>query len=262
MRSIRNRSRLAPLPGSLLLLSVAATVAPVAVASSSDIDPEATRLLERSTSYLARQERFTVDTHSTLEVVLETGQKIQFDHAVSLSLQRPNKLRAERFGDLVDQVFYYDGTSLTLHNPDDGYYATIPAPDTLEGMLDFAREKLNIVAPAGDLVYQDAYDILMEDVTSAIVVGKSAINGIPCDHLAFRKDHVDWQIWIQQGVSPVPRRLVITSRDLPEAPQFTVEMRHWDLAPVLTDDLFMFAPTPGAQEIDFLTIERSDSSSQ
>jgi len=69
-------------------------------------------------------------------------------------VERPNKLRAARTGDLVDQVFYYDGESLTLHDPHDNYYAMIAAPGTLEAMLDFAREKLDVVAPAGDLLYR------------------------------------------------------------------------------------------------------------
>jgi hypothetical protein len=69
------------------------------------------------------------------------------------SRQRPNKLRAERTGDLVNQVFVYDGKSLTLYNPQDK--VQVAAPDTLEGMLDFARTKLDIVAPASDLLDAD-----------------------------------------------------------------------------------------------------------
>ena len=55
------------------------------------------------------------------------------------------------------------------------------APGTLEGMLDFARDKLDIVAPAGDLLYQNAYDVLMQDVTAAFVVGQSVVEGVRCE---------------------------------------------------------------------------------
>ena len=168
--------------------------------------------------FLASQKQFSVETRSSLEVVLVSGQKIQFDHTARQSVQRPNKLRAERTGDLVDQVFYYDGKSLTLHNPSEKYYATVAAPGTLEEMLDFARSTLDIVAPAGDLVYKNAYEILMTDVTSGFVVGKGVVEGVRCDHLAFRAPHVDWQIWIQEGSQPLPRKLVITTRDVVNAP--------------------------------------------
>lgn len=240
-----------------LLLVTAALFVQVAVGQPQGIEPEARALLETSTRYLAGQERFSVRADSTIEVVLLSGQKIQFDHAASMAVARPNRLRAERVGDLVEQVFFYDGESLTLHNPDDNYYATVAAPDTLEGMLDFARESLDIVAPAGDLVYANAFDILMQDVTSGFVVGKSIVNGVPCSHLAFRSPHADWQIWIQEGSSPLPRKLVITSTDVPNAPQFAVVMSDWDLAPVFDAQTFVFQPPDDARRIDFLPATNS-----
>ncbi|WP_428442364.1 DUF2092 domain-containing protein [Photobacterium sagamiensis] len=96
--------------------------------ANADTYQQAKSLLKKSTTYFARQKRFSVDTRSTIEVVLYSGQKIQFDQAASLSVQRPDKLRAECHGDLVDQIFYYDGQSLTLYNPQDKYYATVSAP--------------------------------------------------------------------------------------------------------------------------------------
>lgn len=246
----------------ICLLVCSAMLSCMALAEAKGVDADAAAYLRTSTSYLAAQTRFVTDAHSTIEVVLQSGQKLQLHHNVRLTLQRPNKLRVERAGDLVDQVFYYDGQSLTLYNPDDNYYATLPAPDTLEGMLDFARESLDIVAPAGDLVYTDAFDILMEDVTSGFVVGRSLIDGVPCVHLAFRSPHADWQIWIQEGTSPLPRRMVITSLDVLNAPQFTVEMANWDLAPVISEQIFAFEPPPGARSIDFLLQDRDAASGQ
>lgn len=236
-----------------LVLFLVAQLPYTMAAEPAGVDPQARVLLEASTRYLAGQQRFTVDTQSTIEAVLESGQKIQFDHSVSLAIRRPDRFRAHRVGDLVDQHFYYDGRSLTLHNPDDAYYATLPAPATLEAMLDFLREELDIVAPAGDLLYRDAAGILLQDVTSGFVVGKSMVNGVRCDHLAFSDGHTDWQIWIQEGSSPLPRRFVITSRDVLSAPQFSVQMTRWDLAPVLDDPLFEFSPPEGARQIEFLS---------
>ena len=223
-----------------------------ALAQPTGIEPEAVKLLKASTGFLAAQKQFTVDTRSSLEVVLKSGQKIQFIHAAKQSLQRPNKLRAERVGDLVDQVFYYDGKTLTLQNPQDKVYATLAAPNTIEAMLDFAREKLDIVAPAADLVYGDAYNILMTDVTSGFVVGKSVIEGVRCVHLAFSAPHVDWQIWIQEGSQPLPRKLVITTKDVINSPQFDVVMTKWNLAPKFTAQTFTFEPGKGMRRVEFL----------
>jgi hypothetical protein len=235
-----------------LVLLLAAGLPQTAVAQPAEVSPQAAKLLKASTDFLACQQQFSVDTESSIEVVLASGQKIQFDHTARVSVERPNKFRAERTGDLVDQVFYYDGETLTLHNPVGNYYARIAAPGTLEEALDFMREKLDIVAPASDLLYKNAYDILMQEVTSGFVVGKGTVDGVRCDHLAFRAPHVDWQIWIEEGDRPLVRKLVITTRDKLNAPQFTVVTKNWNLEPEFSAATFSFAPPKCPQEVEFV----------
>ena len=208
--------------------------------------------MKASTDYLASQKQFKAETRNTLEVVLTSGQKIELNHSARVSVQRPDKLRAERTGDLVDQVFVYDGKSLTLHNPRDQAYAQVAAPDTLEAMLEFAYTKLDIVAPAGDLLSKNAFNLLMDGVTDGFLVGKAMIEGVRCDHLAFRAPHVDLQVWIEEGAQPLPRKLIITTRDLTNAPQFAVTLTKWELEPVFDAQTFSFVPPAGVTKVDFL----------
>lgn len=232
------------------LLSIGALPA-AALAQPAGIDPQATAILKRSLDYLAGLKAFSVDTTSTIEMVLTSGQKIQFDNAAVASVQRPDKLVARRKGDLVNQSFYYDGKNLSLYNPDQKVYATVAAPNTLEAMIDFARDSLDIIVPAGDLLYRNALELLTADVQSGFVVGKGVVGGVRCDHLAFRNADVDWQIWIQEGAKPLPRKYVITSTQVAGAPQFAV-LASWNTAPKFADGTFVFAPAKGAQRIDFL----------
>jgi hypothetical protein len=218
------------------------------------VDPKALAMLKRSTDYLAGLKQFSVDTHATIEAVLDSGQKLMFDNAASVTVQRPNKLVARRKGDLVNQIFYYDGKTLTLSNPDQKVFATVAAPGTLEEMLDYARDSLNIIAPAGDLLYKNVFELLTKDAKSGIVVGKSVVGGVRCDHLAFRGPEVDWQIWIQEGAQPLPRRYVVTSTQVPGAPQFATLLSNWNTAPKLTDGTFAFTPPKGASKIEFLRL--------
>jgi hypothetical protein len=237
---------------------VLATVLPQTVpAQPAGIDPQAEKLLKASTAFLAGQKRFSVETRNTIEVVLASGQKLQFGTASTGWVQRPNRMRAERKGDLVDQLFLYDGKSLTLYNPGQKYYATVAAPGTLEQTLDFARTSLDIIAPGSDLLYANAYQILMDNVTSGFVVGKSVVEGARCDHLAFRGAGVDWQIWIQEGAQPLPRKWVITSTDIAGSPQFEVVMTKWNLAPQFGEKTFAFTPGKGARKVDFLPLGKS-----
>ncbi len=239
----------------VLLVALVAVAAPPAEAQGTGVDMEARRHLRRMTDYLAGLQQFSVDAQSTLEAVLASGQKIQFVMEASAEVRRPDKLHAERKSDLVSQAFYYDGKSMTLYNPSDKVYATVPAPDTIEGTLDFARDRLDIVAPAGDLLYRNAFELLMQATTSGSVVGKAMIGGVQCDHLAFRGHEVDWQVWIADGDQPLPRRYVVTTKDLASHPEFTVVMTNWNVSPNLSDASFSFTPPAGAKPIDFLTRE-------
>ena len=233
-------------------LFLAAALPLATSAQNAGIDPQAERLLKSATDFLAAQKQFSVDASNSFEVVLTTGQKIQYDHRATLSVQRPNKLKAHRSGDVIDQFFYYDGKSLALYNPAEKYFATSPAPGTLEDMLAFAQDKLNVFAPAGDLICKNAYAILTQDVTSGFVVGKAMVDGVRCDHLAFRKPGVDFQIWIQAGAQSLPRKLVLTTTDLPEAPQFSILMTNWNLSPTFDAKLFEFTPPKDAKQIEWL----------
>jgi hypothetical protein len=223
-------------------------------AQEAGVDPKAVAILKRSTDYLAGLKQFSVDTQSTIEAVLTSGQKLQFDNAATATVQRPNKLVARRKGDLVNQVFYYDGKTLSLSNPDQKVYASVAAPGTLEEMLDFARGSLDVIAPAGDLLYKNAFELLTQDAKSGFIVGKGVVGGVRCDHLAFRGPDVDWQIWIQEGAKPLPRRYVITSTQVAGSPQFATLLSNWNTAPKLTDGTFAFTPPKGAKRIDFLPL--------
>jgi hypothetical protein len=233
-------------------IAALALLTTASLAHSAAIAPEAGRILKVSTDFLASQQQFSAETRNTLEIVLKSGQKIEFNSTARQSVQRPNKLRSERTGDLVEQVFIYDGQSLTLYSPQNKVYAQVAAPGTLEEMLDFARTRLDIVAPISDLIYKNAYSILMDGVTEGIVVGEAIIEGVRCDHVAFRSPQVDWQIWIQKGAQPLPRKIVITTLDLPNAPQFAVTVTKWNLKPVFEAQTFKFTPAAGVRRIDFV----------
>lgn len=218
------------------------------------IDPQAEKMLRRMSDYLASRQQFSLSTESTLEVVLTSGQKLQFASPATASVWRPNKLRADRKGDIFNQEFFYDGKNVTLYNPKENLYATTAAPPTIDAMLDFAREKLDVIAPAAEILYGNAAERMLKETTSGFVVGPSVVAGVKCTHLAFRGAEVDWQIWIEEGGRPLPRKFVLTSKQVKGEPQFTVLVRSWDLAPKLTEQMFSFTPPKGAKKIEFLQL--------
>ena len=232
--------------------AVAATLPIASLAQPSEVDRDAVALLRQSTDYVAGLKQFRVDTDATIESVLPTGQKLQFGQRIAVTVQRPNRMRVERVGELINQTFYYDGKTLSVNLPDEKYYATVQAPPTMDATLDFARDKLDVIAPGSDLIYSNAFERLTQGLTSALVVGKSVVGGVRCDHLAFRNAEVDWQIWIEEGSKPLPRKFIVTSKRMPESPQFVVVISKWDTAPKITDATFRFVPSKGSRQIEFL----------
>lgn len=237
-----------------MFLAVCVPSAALAESAADASDAKARAVLRQMTDYLAKQKTFTMKAANTIEFVLETGQKLQFDAAAKVSVARPDRMRAVRIDDFEQQEMVYDGKSLTVFHHASGtpYYATVSAPPTIEGALDFARQSLDVIAPAGDLLYADAYNILMEDVISGLYLGPSVVGGVRVHHLAFRGEQTDWQIWIDSGNKPLPRKLVITSKLTIGAPQFTVTTSEWKLAPKFKSGQFHFEPPKDAIKIDFI----------
>ena len=248
--TITNSSRAAALIASGAL-ALSATVPTQVWAQAPALDPAAVQILKKTTDYLGGLQQFSVDTLNLLEEVLDSGQKIQVSVAASVVLQRPNRLRAERKGDLVNQSWYYDGKTLTVYNSSVNYYASEPAPATLEETLDFARESLGLIIPTSDLVYRNAFPLLMQDVTFAAVVGKAFVGGVKCDHLLFSRPGVDFQIWVPEMGEPLPLKYMVTDTGVAELVATITLMSNWNLAPKTTDAMFTFVPPQGAKKTEF-----------
>ena len=246
--------RMAVALSALALLAVTATVSSEVRAQSPMVDPGAVQILQRMTDYLSSLKKFSVHTQTTLEDLLESGQRVDFDISANVIVSRPNKLHAERKGDLIDQVFYYDGKTLTLHNPSEKVYATEPAPGTIEELLDFARESLGLTVPVADLVYRNAFPLLIQDVNFAKVVGKAVIGGVKCDHLIFSRPGVDFQVWVADGGQPLPYKYVVTDTGTLARISITTVMSDWNVAPAVADRRFTFVPPRKAKRIDFMPL--------
>ena len=246
----------------LFAIALAAVVAPLTTlavrAQTPRVDPAAVQTLKRMTDYISRLQKFSVHTESTLEYWSDRGQRIDHDVAANLTLRRPNKIHAKRVGELVEQEFYYDGETLTFYLPSKRVYATKPAPGTIEELLDHTREELGLIIPVEDLVYSNALDIMMNDVTDATVVGKSVIGGVTCDHLAFVRRDIDFQIWVAEGDRPLPCKYVVTDPRTPPVSTITVTS-DWDLDPAAADTEFKFVPPEGATAIPFIPAEGTTS---
>lgn len=229
---------------------------PTAVGERSD------RLLQEMGSYLATAGQLTFHADISFEHVLPSGQKLTFAAAQDVALLRPDRLFAEYQDDLGAKRLWYDGASVTLLDAETNSYASAPVPGTLDEALDATVQTLGFSPPLADFLYADPYQTLREKVQFGFYVGVGDVDGTPTHHLAFVEKDVDWQIWIEDGVQWVPRKLVITYKALPSQPQFTAVLSDWDFAPRLAEPPFSPELPPDARQIAFAKLAGDSSPPQ
>ena len=230
-----------------------------AAPKNADIDPAAVAALNKMGTYLRTLETFQVKSVQTTDDVLDNGQTIQTNGVIDLLAARPNRLRAEIVSDDWHQFLFYDGKNFTIYGQLVNYYATVPAPPTIGEVIDKLDEKYGIEMPLVDLFkWGSTQSDSAKNITGAIDVGPSSIDGTSCEQYAFRQSGLDWQIWIQLGDYPLPRKLVLITTDDDARPRHS-QILTWNLAPSFNDEAFTFDPPDGAQKIAIAEIAPSAS---
>ena len=63
---------------------------------------------------------------------------------------------------------------------------------------------------------------------------------------------MDWQLWIEHGKKPVPRKIVITYKKLPTQPQWAATFSDWRFDRALPASFFQPRIPKGAIRTDFI----------
>jgi len=167
-----------------------------------------------------------------------------------VTLNRPDKIRATRTGGFANVELVFDGKTLSLLGKNANLYVQTEAPGTIDHLVDELRDKFHRPLPGADLLLSDVYNQLLPLVVDAKDLGSGVIHGVECDHLAFRTQEVDWQIWIAQGDRPYPCRYVITSKKVTGWPQYTVDLRAWKTGAEVASADFSFKAPLGAKQLE------------
>lgn len=212
------------------------------------ISAEAQAVIDRMTTTLQGLTSYSIEARGSRDEVVAYGYKLQYNESATLTVRRPDRLRAEIRGDLRNRTFVYDGKSLAMYSPEDAAHVRLDAPDTLArligGLLDAGVE-----LPLIDVLYQGTAGTLTEGVRTGILVGESSIDGVACDHLAFRQAAIDWQLWVEKERA-LPRKVLITTRYEVGEPQWQATL-DWNLAPAIDASTFVFQPPAGSTEVKF-----------
>ena len=213
------------------MIRVSAATAAIAILSAATSQSaradDPAKLLKAMSDYLAGQKSLSAKFDSDVEVVTPELQKIQFSSSGEMKMNRPDKLRIRRTGGYADVELVYDGKTVSLYGNNAKSYVQADLAGGTDKMIDTLAGQSSVGLPGADLLLTNSYDELMANVLQGSHIGQGVVDGVECEHLAFRGPETDWQIWIETGAKPVPRKYVITSKTVAGAPQYTLRIRDW-----------------------------------
>ena len=205
--------------------------------------------------FLKSQQQFTYKAEVADDEVYYGGKKLQYEIDLETFVKRPDRLRVNAEGDLIDKQFYFDGKTITLYDKDHNVYGTLEVPPDIESALDKANKEFGVRVALTDLASPELCEHIGKRIKHSLYVGQSKIRGVLCHHLSFDGDKVQLQVWIDAGDQPLPRKVVLTHKNLPGSPQWTAYLSDWNFSPQLQENLFAFTPPQGAEKIKFVPVQ-------
>jgi hypothetical protein len=230
---------------SVLWVGVLGTLPAMAQPQGSD----AKSILKAMSDYVSSQKTIELTFDSDIEVITPQLEKIQFTNSGEALLSRPDKLRAHRVGGYADVALYFDGKTVSVFGKHINGYAQFEAPGSVDQLIAALRAGHGVALPGADLLLSNSYDVLVAGVEEAKHIGRGVIDGRECEHLAFRNFDTDWQLWVEVGEKPIPRKLVITSKTLNNAPQYTLRVKDFKTGVKPAPDAFAFVPPAGTEKL-------------
>ncbi len=180
------------------------------------------------------------------EIQTENDFKVQKIFMLDVKMERPDKLYAARMGD-ENQVAYFDGKTFTIVDPMNkrfGQEALVGSVDDLVKKLD----ERNIQAPLMDLLRGDLFDAAKKAIKKAQYFGSSKVTARNCEHVGFRTEVADWQLWVAENGTIC--KSLITSRNLAQGPQYEVTFGAWKLNGEIDDSKFAAQIPAGGSQVD------------
>ena len=239
----------AALPAAAQTAGAASPIAATPAMAAGVLEPEAAAALDRMGAHLRSLKAFDVVSTGTTESVYANGQKLQFLQRTHYTVRFPNQMTVEIKTDRQNRRVYFDGKALTIVAPNAKLYTTLPFTGTVGEVLTKAYDDWGVDFPLQDLFRWGESTSTAEKPSEGLKIGAARIGEHQTTHYAFRQTGVDFQIWIDEGDKPLPRKLVITNTESPAQPQYVAYFQ-WDVAPKIAANAFAFVPPKDFKRID------------
>ena len=222
--------------------ATAAEIEPGAVKISkntdSNIDPKTLSILREMTQFIGIRNNYTFKAEMMYDNILETGRRLQVTASEKVFLEKPDKVFIEYRGDYNAFKLLYNYNKVTILDTTTNTYTEVNSPETINATFDRLSKVYGFRPPLSDFYYLFPYKSMIENVKSSYYIGTSFVFGVRCHHLSFVEEDKDWQIWIEDGNRKIPRKVVITYKNIPGSPQFIAIISDWILNEPFPEVLF------------------------
>jgi hypothetical protein len=171
---------------------------------------------------------------------------------LNTAIKRPNRLAISYKSDLGAKAIWYDGTTLTIYDPAHRVYASTVAPDSIDAMLTQVADEKNLSIPLEGFDFSNPCRRAYGNIQRGKYVGINDVGGVACDHLAFIQPNADWQLWIDHGETSLPRKIVITHKNVSSQPQWAAVFSKWRFNQKLPASLFQPRLPKGVTKVSFV----------
>jgi hypothetical protein len=214
------------------------------------IEPRVQKLMRRMSDRLAQVTALAIEAEEIYDEVPADRPRTQLMNVRRVAMRRPDRLVSDAAGDAQNGALWYDGRTASALDREQNVWTSGAVPPTVDGALDWIFDQTGTVVPLADFLYADVYDRMTREVQRGVYLGVHEAAGVPCHHLSFEQATIDWQLWIDAGPDPLPRRLVIAYKSEDDVPQYSVTIRKWNVKADLPEALFRFVPPAGAKRIE------------
>jgi len=249
---------------SLIILSLllASTAMAPATLAQQNASPQPDKIVRKMCDYLKSLQQFSYRAEVTYDAVDPGGQKVQHTFDMETFVRRPDRLRVNAAGDMVNKQFFFNRKTITLYDKSAKMYASLDVPPDIEAALDKAHKDFNLRVALTDLASPKLYDHLSRNFPDSRNRGIDKVRGVSCHYLVFDRQDVQVELWIDAGGNPLPQKVVITEKTSPQSPQWTALLNDWNVSSKFDDSLFAFVVPAGVQKINFLPAQKAAASGQ
>jgi len=215
------------------------------------ISEEASAALTRMGQTLRDAEQFSFQARTIRVYADANGQPLHIFHTLKVVVHRPNRMLVDVSGDDGSSRLVFDGKTAVIYSAAQKKYASIPVPEgTIQAMMKEAMGRLGVDFPLADFLTEAPDKAFLSGISSGRVVDTVTIDGSPHLHLFFSQPPgIELELWLTKDNQSLPRRLIVTYRDLPGQPNFIAEFSDWNLDIHPSDAEFTFQPPPDAEQI-------------